>query len=161
MSSVRKGTARLPHPDLAEALRPRLNSDLEAETAAVQERGRVAVLETHSAKLEAALAAAEALGRQRLQEAEIATNRVADLKAHIATLEATLATAEAVGRQRQQETEIAAQRADELIAQLCKVTNELAEMSKRMAERAASTDKLRAEFDDYRLRSWWWQHGIG
>jgi hypothetical protein len=161
MSSVRKGTARLPHSDLAEALRPRLNADLAAETAAAQERGRVAVLETHSAKLEAALAAAETLGRQRLQEAEIATNRVVDLKAHIATLEATLATAEALGRKRQQEAEIAAQRADELVAQLFKVTNELVEMSKQMAERAALTDKLRAEFDDYRLRSWWWQHGMG
>jgi hypothetical protein len=161
MSSMRKGTARLHHPDLAEALRARPNWDLEAETTAAQERGRVEVLETHSATLEAALAAAEALGRQRLQEAAIATNRVADLEAHIATLEGALAMAEAAGKQRQQEAEIAAKRADELVAELFKVTNELVEMTKRMAGQTALTDKLRADFDDYRLRSWWWQHGIG
>jgi hypothetical protein len=30
-----------------------------------------------------------------------------------------------------------------------------------MAEQTAATEKVRAELDDYRSRSWWWQHGVG
>lgn len=54
-----------------------------------------------------------------------------------------------------------AKRVSDLVAELFKVTSELVEMSKRMAQQTALTAKLKAEFDEHRARSWWWKHGIG
>jgi chemotaxis protein MotB len=161
MSSIRRATARLPCPDLTEALQARLLSDLNEETAAARDRGRAQIWEDQIAALEAALATADALSKQRQQKAEIATNRVGDLEAHVVTLEAALANAEVVSKQWQQEAELSAKRADAVVAEIFKVTSELVEMSKRMAEQTTLADKARAELDDYRSRSWWWQHGIG
>ena len=39
--------------------------------------------------------------------------------------------------------------------------SELVEISKRMAEQAAATEKVRAEFDAYRARTWWWRYPAG
>jgi hypothetical protein len=41
------------------------------------------------------------------------------------------------------------------------MTSELVEMSKRMAEQTAAMDKMRADFEDFRSRSWWRQHSTG
>jgi hypothetical protein len=41
------------------------------------------------------------------------------------------------------------------------VTSELVEMSRRLAEQTAVADKVRAELDGHRSRSWWWEHGVG
>ena len=83
------------------------------------------------------------------------------LETHIATLEEAVAKAEALGEQRRQEAQTAAKRVEGLVAALVEMTSELVEMSKRMAEQTAATEKVRAELDDYRSRSWWWQHGVG
>jgi uncharacterized protein with von Willebrand factor type A (vWA) domain len=83
------------------------------------------------------------------------------LDTHIATLEEAVAKAEALGEQRCQEAQTAAKRVEGLVAALVEMTSELVEMSKRMAEQTAVTEKVRAELDDYRSRSWWWQHGVG
>jgi hypothetical protein len=104
--------------------------------------------------LEGAVAKAEALGEQQRHEAEMAAKRAAVLEAQMAMLKEAVAKAEALAEQRRQETQAAAKRADDLFA-------ELVEMSKRMTEQTAATDKVRAEFDDYRSRSWWWQHAVG
>jgi chromosome segregation ATPase len=161
MSGTRKRIARLAYPDLAEALQARLQSNLEPEAIAVDERARIQLLEAHIATLEATLAKAEALGEQRRQEAETATNRAMDLEAHIATLEVALANAESLCEQRQQEVTIAAKRVDELVGELFKASNELVDMSKLISQQTALTNRVRAEFDDYRSQSWWWQHGRG
>jgi hypothetical protein len=76
-------------------------------------------------------------------------------------LEQAVTKAEALGEQRRQEAATAAKRADDLVAELVEMTSELVDMSKRMAEQTAATDKVRAEFDDFRSRSWWWQHSTG
>ena len=83
------------------------------------------------------------------------------LETHIATLEKAVANAEALGEQRRQEAQLAAKRVEGLVAALVEMTSELVEMSKRIAEQTAATEKVRAELDDYRSRSWWWQHGVG
>jgi len=161
MSSIRAWTTPMAYPGLAEALQARLRSDFETTPSTTRERVATVDLDARIATLEADLAAADALSEQRRQEAEIAINRVADLEAHIATLEAAYAAAETRVRQLQEENDSAAKRIDELVAELCKVTGELVEMSKRMAEQMAVIDKLRAEFDDHRSRAWWWEHGVG
>jgi chromosome segregation ATPase len=83
------------------------------------------------------------------------------LDTHIATLEEAVAKAEALGEQRCQEAQTAAKRVEGLVAALVEMTSELVEMSKRMAEQTAATEKVRAELDDYRSRSWWWENGVG
>jgi chromosome segregation ATPase len=130
MSSTRKRTAGLAYPDLAEVLQARLQSDLEPEAIAVDERARTQLLEAHIATLEATLARAEAQGEQRRQKAEIAINRAMDLEAHIATLEKALANAERLRELRQQEVTIAAKRIEQFVGELSKMTNELVDMSK-------------------------------
>jgi hypothetical protein len=79
----------------------------------------------------------------------------------IATLEKAVAKAEALSEQRRQEAESSAKRANDLVAELVEMTSELDEMSKRMAEQTVTMDKVRAEFDDFRSRSWWWKHSTG
>jgi chromosome segregation ATPase len=163
------GVAQLPYPDLTEALQARILADLKAEKVCPMpgsrldpaEPRRVGALEAHIDTLEEAVAKAEALGEQRRQEAETAVKRAEALEANIATLEGAVAKAEALGEQRRQEAETAVKRADDLVAELVAMTSELIEMSKRMAEQTAATDSLRAEFDEYRSRSWWWQHATG
>jgi chromosome segregation ATPase len=158
MNSTRRAVT---HPDLAEVLQARLRGKRDAEAAAADERRRVEGLEAHIIELEAAVARAEALGEQRQHEAETAVKRVRALEVHIATLEAALANAETMGKQRQHEAVTVANRIDELVAEVFKVTSELVETSKRMAEQTAVADKARAELDDYRSRAWWWEHGVG
>jgi hypothetical protein len=127
-----EGIARLSHPDLAEALQARILADLKSEQGHDPPRNRPDPNERR---------------------------RVEALEAHIATLEEAVAKAEALGEQRRREAETAAERANDLVAELVEMTSELVEMSKRLVEQTAATDKLRAEFDDYRSRSlwWWWQ----
>jgi chromosome segregation ATPase len=122
---------------------------------------RVEALDVHIAMLEEAVAKAEALGEQRRQEAQSAAKRIEALDVHIAMLEEAVAKAEALGEQRRREAQTAAKRAEDLVAELVEMTSELVEMSKRMAEQTAATEKARAELDDYRSRSWWWQHARG
>jgi hypothetical protein len=76
-------------------------------------------------------------------------------------LKAALAEAEALGEQRRQQSETATKRADALVAELVATTGELIELSNRMGEQTATTDKLRAGLDELRSRSWWWQHASG
>ena len=158
------------YPDLAEALQARILVDQIAEKDAHTpckrpEPNERRALETHIATLEKAVAKAEALGEQRRQEAQTAAKRVEALEVHIATLEEAVTKADALGEQRRQEAQLAAKRVEGLVAALVEMTSELVEMSKRIAEQTATTDKLRAEFDDYRSRSlwwwWWWQHSTG
>jgi chromosome segregation ATPase len=145
-----KGSCR--HPVLA---------DDGAEVPVANERGTVELLQAHIATLEAALAKAEEIGKHREHEVELVTSRVADLQAHIATLETALANADMAGTHWQREAELGANRVNDLVAELFKVTSELVEMSKRMAQQTALTDKLKADLDEHRLQSWWWKHGIG
>ena len=153
----------MPYPDLTEALQARILADLKAEKVGPAppnrldpgDSHRVGALEAHIATLEEAMAKAEALGEQRRQEAETAFRRVEVLEAQIATLEEAVGKADALGEQRRQQAETAVKRADDLVAELVEITSELIEMSKRMAEQTTATDKLRAEFDEYRSRSWW------
>jgi hypothetical protein len=70
------------------------------------------------------------------------------LEAHIATLMEAIARAEALGEQRRHEAQKASKQVDALISELLRMT-------KLMAEQVAATDKIRAEFDAYRSRSWW------
>jgi chromosome segregation ATPase len=121
----------------------------ETETAA--KRGET--LASYIAMLEEAAAKAEALGEQRRQEVETAAKRVEALEAHNAVLQEAVARAEVQGEQQRQKAETAAKRNDYLVAELIEMTNELFEMSKRMAEHMAATDRMRAELDDYRSRS--------
>src|SRR6266851_4068747 len=79
---------------------------------------RVEALEAHIATLEAAVAKAEALGKQQHQEVETAAKRVGVLEAHIATLEAAVAKAEALGKQQHQEVETAAKRVAAIEAEI-------------------------------------------
>ena len=169
--AVTPGDIALPYPDFAEALQARIRADLKAEEVGhplrscpdPAERRTVGILEAKIAALEDALAKAEALGEQRRQEAETAKEkkRVTALEAQIAELEEAVAKAEAQGEQWRREARTTAKRADDLVAELVELTSELVEMSKRIAEQTAATDKVRAEFDDYRSRSWWWQHATG
>jgi len=171
--AVTPGDIALPYPDFAEALQARIRADLKAEEVGhplrscpdPAERRTVGMLEAKIAALEDALAKAEALGEQRRQEAETAKEtakkRVTALEAQIAELEEAVAKAEAQGEQWRREARTTAKRADDLVAELVELTSELVEMSKRIAEQTAATDKVRAEFDDYRSRSWWWQHATG
>jgi chromosome segregation ATPase len=152
--------------DLAEVLQARLRSDCEAEAPVAGEQGgaedaTVELLQAHIATLEAALAKAEEIGKQREHEVELGTSRVADLQAHIATLETALTKADMASKHWQHEAELGAKQVNDLVAELFKVTSELVEMSKRMAQQTALTDKLKAELDEHRARSWWWKHGIG
>jgi chromosome segregation ATPase len=155
------GSQRVPGfpADLAEAIQARLRSDCEAE--APGEHHAIELLQAHIATLEATLAKAEEIGKQRKHEVEIATSRAADLQGHISTLETALTKADMAGKRWQREAELSAKRANDLVAELFKVTSELVEMSKRMAQQMALTDKLKAELDEHRARSWWWKHGIG
>ncbi len=147
-----EGIARLPCPDLAEALQARILADLKARQVGHTPRnrpdpdecGRVEALEAHIATLEEAMAKAEALGERRRQEAETAATRMGALEAHIARLEEAVAKAEALAEQRRHEATTAAKRADDLVAELVEMTSELVEMSKRMAEQTAAMDELRA-----------------
>jgi len=159
MNSI-KGVPRFPS-DIAEALQARLSSDPEGKASATTDSGTVELLRAHIATLEMALAKAEEIGKHREHEVESVTSRVADLQAHIATLEAALVNADIAGKHWQREAELGARRVNDLVAELFKVTSELVEMSKRMAQQTALTDKLKADFDEHRLRSWWWKHGIG
>jgi chromosome segregation ATPase len=147
--------------DLAEVLQARLRSDYETEAAVAGDDHTVELLQAHIVTLEAALAKAVEIGKQREHEGEIATSRVADLQAHIATLETGLTKADMAGKHWQCEAELSAKRINDLVAELFKVTSELVEMSKRMAQQTALKDKLKAELDEHRARSWWWKHGIG
>ena len=159
----------MPYPDLAQALQARILADLKAETAGHTPRNRpdpherrtVGALEAQIATLEEAVTKAEALGEQRRREAEMAARRVGALEAKIVTLEKAGAKAEALGEQRRREAETAAKQADDLVAELIAMTSELVEVSKRMAEQAAATEKVRAEFDAYRSRTWWWRYPTG
>jgi chromosome segregation ATPase len=171
----------LSYPDFAQALQARIRADLPAEQAGhppcscpdPAERRTVGKLEAKlEAKLRAKIAAledavakaeakAEALGEQRRQDAETAKQRLAAEQAHIAELEQAVAKAEARGEQWRRKAQTTAKRADGLVAELVELTSELVEMSKRIAQQTAATDKVRAELDDYRSRSWWWQHATG
>jgi hypothetical protein len=71
MKSIRK---EVEHLDLAEVLQARLRSSRQAETAAADERRRVEGLEAHVVALEAAVAGAEALSKQRQHEARPQSN---------------------------------------------------------------------------------------
>ena len=147
--------------DFAEVLQARLRSDAQAEAPAATERGTVELLRAHIATLEMALMKAEEIGKHREHELELVTSRVADLQAHIATLETALAHTETVTKHWQSEAQSGDKRVNDLVAELFKVTSELVEMSKRMAQQTALTDKLRTDLEEYRSRSWWWQNGVG
>jgi chromosome segregation ATPase len=118
-------------------------------------------LEIHIARLEEAVATAEALDKRRQQEAEVGAKRIEALEANIIKLKEAVAKAESLGEQRRREAKTASKRANDLVAELVDMTSELVQMTKRLAEQTAEMDKLRAEFDDYRSRSWWWQHTSG
>jgi chromosome segregation ATPase len=109
----------------------------------------VRAMEAHIASLEKAVADAEALAEQRRQQAERVGKRVEPLEANVAALGEAVIRAEARGEQWRQDAETAAKRADALVAELLEITSELIEMSKRMAEQMAATDKVRTEFDDF------------
>jgi hypothetical protein len=164
-----EGNNALPYPDLAQALQARILADVKAAMAGHAPHNRpdshegrtVEALEAQIATLEEAVTKAQALGEQRRREAETAAKRVEALEAKIATLEKAGAKAEALGEQRRREAETAATRADDLVAELIEMTSELVEISKRMAEQAAATEKVRAEFDAYRSRTWWWRYPTG
>ena len=126
----REGNSALPYPDLAQALQARILADLKAETGGHTPRNRP---DPHERRT------------------------VGALEAQIATLEEAVTKAEALGEQRRREAETAAKQADDLVAELIAMTSELVEISKRMAEQAAATEKVRAEFDAYRSRTWWWR----
>jgi hypothetical protein len=144
--------------DLAEMLQGRIHSDLNVETVDHTPRNRpdpdkrrsVGTLEVQIAKLEEAVATAAVLGEQRLQEAETAAKRVEVLEGQIAALEEVVAKAETVSEQRRREAHAVAKQAGNLIVELIEITSVLVEMSKRIAEQTAATDKVRAEFDYYR-----------
>ena len=163
----------MPYPDFAETLQARIQArilaDLKAEKVGhplrncpdPTERRTVGMLEAKIAALEEAVAKAEALGERRRQEAEAASKRVEAAEAAIAKLEKAVAKAEAQGEQWRREAQTTAKRADDLVAEIVQMTSEFVEMSKRIAEQTAATEKVRAELDDYRSRSWWWQHATG
>jgi hypothetical protein len=88
------------HPDLAEALQARLRANRDAETAAEDKRLRVEGLEAQVVT-PGCVAVAEALSKQRQDEAEAAVKRVRALKAP-SLREAAVAEAEAPSRQLQQ-----------------------------------------------------------
>jgi chromosome segregation ATPase len=152
----------LTHLDLAETLQARIFAEENVETVApairklpdAEKRRRGKALKTQIATLQEALVKAEALAAQRDQEAETAVKRVEALEAHIVTLKEALANAEAAGGHWRQQAETAAKRVDDLVA-------DLVDISKRMTEQTAAMDKLRVDFDDYRSRSWWWNHATG
>jgi chromosome segregation ATPase len=152
----------LTHLDLAETLQARISTDANVEPIGPtihkppdpEKRRRGKALKTQMAALEQALAKAETLAAQRHQEAETAVKRVEALEAHIVTLKEALAKTEAVGGHWRQQAETAAKRVDDLVA-------DLVDISKRMTEQTAAMDKLRVDFDDYRSRSWWWNHATG
>jgi chromosome segregation ATPase len=164
-----EGNNAVPYPDLAEALQARILADLEAETVRhtlgdrpdSDERRRVGALNAQIARLEEAVTKAEALAEQRLREAETAAKRVEALEAQIAALREAGAKAEARGEQRRREAQTATKQADDLVAELIEMTSELVEMSRRMSEQTAATEKVRAEFENYRSLSWWWQQSTG
>jgi chromosome segregation ATPase len=116
-------------------------------------RRSVGVMEANIATLEKAVAMAEALGEQRRLQAEMTAKRVEALESNIATLEKAVAKAEALGERWRQEAEAAAKRADDLVGELVELTGDFVEMFKRMAEQTGATEKLRAEFEDFRSRS--------
>lgn len=122
----------------------------EAEAAAK----RVEALKPHIATLEEAAAKSEALAEQLRRQAQTAANRVEALEAQIATLQGVAARIESLAERWRQQAQAANGRADDLLA-------ELIAMSKRMAEQTAALEKVRGEFDDYRARSWWWEHSTG
>jgi DNA repair exonuclease SbcCD ATPase subunit len=158
--SRQRGTARLDNRDFAELLQARLNSD-GAPAATAHKPANERELENNIARLKAALMSAKAQSKQWRHETRIAKRRAQGLEAHIITLRAALHKAESFAKQRQQDAESAAKRHDEFVAELFKVTCELVEMSKRMAEQSALTETLRAQLDNHRSREWWWQHGVG
>jgi chromosome segregation ATPase len=166
---TQKRIARLPYPYIAEALQARILADVKAEKVGDTPRSRpepdpyarIRALEAHTATLEEAVSKTEALSQQRPEEADTAAKRIEALEAYIAKLEETIARTEALGEQRRQEAQIANKRTDDLVAEVVAMTGELIGMSKRMAEQTAALDKMRAEFDDFRSRSWWWQHATG
>jgi chromosome segregation ATPase len=157
------GSQRVPGfpADLAEAIQVRLRSDCEAEIAVGGEHYSIELLQARIAMLQATLVKSEEIGTQRERDVEITPSRVADLQAHIATLETALTKADITGKHWRCEAELGAKRVNDLIAELFKVTSELVEMSKRMAQQTVLKDKLKAELDEHRARSWWWKHGIG
>jgi chromosome segregation ATPase len=146
----------LPYSDLAETLQARILANL-GRTARDCHCG----LEAHIAALEEAVAKAETLAEQHRQDAETAAKRVEALEVHVAALKDAVAKAVLLSEQRLQEAQRAGKRADDLVAELVALTTELVKMSKRLAEQTSAMDKLRTEFDDYRSRSWWWQHAAG
>jgi predicted nucleic acid-binding Zn-ribbon protein len=156
----------LSYPDLAQVLQARIRADQQAEkvthprcSCAYPARRRT--LGNLKATLEEALAKAEILAEQRRLEAETANNRIAIVEAQIIKLEEAVAKAETSGAQWRQDAQASTKRANDLVAELVEMTGELIEMSKRIAQQTVATDKLRAELDDHRSRSWWWQHAIG
>jgi chromosome segregation ATPase len=119
------------------------------------------VLQAHIATLEAALAKAEEIGKHRGRALEIATSRAMDLQAHIATLETALAKADNASEHWRNEAQSHAKRVNDLVAELFNLTSELVEVSKRVAQQTALTEKLKADLDEHRSRSWWWNYGVG
>jgi chromosome segregation ATPase len=158
--SRKRATARLEYREFAELLQARLDSDGGPEAPA-HKGANARGVEDNIARLKAALLSARAQSKQWRRETKIAKRRAQDLEAHIVTLRAALHKAESFAKQRQQDAESAAKRHDEFVAELFKVTCELVEMSKRMAEQSALTETLRAQLDNHRSREWWWQHGVG
>lgn len=155
-----RATARSEYREFAELLQARLDSNQGPEAPA-HKGVNARDLEDNIARLKAALISARAQSKQWRHETKVAKRRAQDLEAHIVTLRAALHKAESSAKQRQQDAESTAKRHDEFVAELFKVTCELVEMSRRMAEQSALTEKLRAQLDNYRSREWWWQHGIG
>jgi len=147
--------------DLAEALRARLRSDCESEDPVVSEHDTAELLRAHIATLEAALAKTEEIGKHRERALELANSRVSDLQTHIATLETALVKAEAASKIWQSEAQSGNKRVNDLVAELFNLTSELVEMSKRLAQQTALREKLRADLEEHRSRSWWWKHGVG
>lgn len=159
----------MPYPDFAETPQARILADpTKEEIGNAPHRAETSgeslapeAEDAHMAALEQALVKAELEREQWRQEAQTATSRTEVLEKNIADMAHALAKADALAEERRREGEAAAKRADNLVAELVGLTSELIEMSKRMAEQVAATDKLRNEFDEFRSRCWWWQNATG
>jgi chromosome segregation ATPase len=161
--TAQPAVAHITGQDFAKTLQARILSGPTAgETCHASHRAEIPdAEETHIASLEQALVEAEIQREEWRQRAQTATTRIEVLEKHIAEIAESLAKADALPEEWRREGRAAAKRADNLVAELIELTSELVEMSKRMAEQVAATDKLRTEFDEFRSRCWWWEHATG
>src|SRR5262249_16085723 len=132
----------LPYLDLAETLQARMLADQ-----ACASDGTLGVLDAHIVTLEQALAKAEALSEQRLQEAEAATNRGVTLGANTHGRGGPVGRAEAFADQRRQEAEASAERIGALEADVGRLEAALVnpEAPAEQRRQEAETESQRAD----------------